>query len=441
MRKGIKVLFAKGFMLAIIICALVSKNPFAGDNGETVVYAAQTLEQYTAKTLKSLKKVYKNYKKTYYTTKEYEKLTSKYEEGVKAIEACTLKSDVKATYAEYNEILTGIKPSILINYQAKMEKIVVNTYNSLISKNNYSSLNLRRLNTIKDEAIEKIYAQKTKVMAKNVKDRAVDSFNRVVISKNISGSSENITTSDYITVKQIEAKIKELCKKYPSFTEDEIRIIVSTANMDYVKDEDIFTVFNVTTIDELIGKAAKLDELFDEMIEYCKKECLAATYMREMGSIPLRSVVKYREGERQYDTMPKINEIFINEVFKKQSEYCFKLTNNIVKEADFDSTKPDPGSYASVELLALFYGRYSPLESFKDFETIFIRTNVLEFDDQKLDNTGAGYFLNRFTIGVLSSLGSDIAFNNYYFDESRHDVNCYVKDYVNPVITRADRMN
>ena len=138
--ENIKEIFAKGVTLVKekttkmafgvgLVAVLTVGAPKVVDSGTTVVYAAETtkdaLESSKSKALKNLEKVYKYYSKSYYSTKEYSKLTKYYNKGVKAIKACKDKTSINDTYNEYKELL---------KFQSMELKRILNMMLTLIQK-------------------------------------------------------------------------------------------------------------------------------------------------------------------------------------------------------------------------------------------------------------------------------------------------------------------
>lgn len=175
-RNNIILRFFRAFIFVLVLAMFPISYGFVKDTG---VSAADTKEEYRAKYQKNLEKVYKTYKKAYYTSKQYKKLTKQYNNGVKAIKDAKSKSAIKKAYKTYKEKLNNIKPSILVKYQGTQEKSLLKSYNSLISKYQYSKDNLNKLETIKDEALVKVYKQKTKTKAKKVRTKAFSEMKKV----------------------------------------------------------------------------------------------------------------------------------------------------------------------------------------------------------------------------------------------------------------------
>ena len=435
--KKIKESLAKGFMLLTLTGALTAKNPVATNNGNTVVYAAETLESKQTKALKNLEKVYKYYSKSYYTEKEYKKLTSAYNKGVKAIKACKDKTSIQNTYEEYKEKLNAIKPSILVKYQKKMEKSLLKSYKSLVSKNEYSDYNLSKLEEFKEEGIEKIYASKNKSKAKKNKTAYVKKMKSVTTSLdqtraymvNYINNNKDLTenekkaiieeinnaknvdaivaigeeygyeevVNETITVDQINAKIKELCKKYPKYTEDEIRVLVASANMDFVNQDDIYTIFNVSSKEELAKKGEILDELLFEITDQLG-------YQHYTIQNP---EITFDEYDRKYDEEMKINDIFINKTLKQNAEYANNLATIMVEEPYETTNYANPekivaGDRAAIESLDYLFDRIETKT--RNFE--FMKGYATTISDPLLTDTMAGYIIKSFMISTYAQVAN-----------------------------------
>lgn len=203
-----KIKFEKGKIKQVIALVtltgtLLSKNPVQNNNGNTIVYAKETLddvkdenanfsldtaneekveltlEEAKKNAVKDLKSVYKTYLKKYYTSKAYKELTSKYKKGVKVINACKTNEKVEEYYGRYEATLKAIKPSKLVSYQKKLETSFLKTYKKLIENNEYSDNNLAKLEDIKNEGIESIYGALTKTKSKKAKTNYVKELTTV----------------------------------------------------------------------------------------------------------------------------------------------------------------------------------------------------------------------------------------------------------------------
>lgn len=459
----IKEKLAKGVMLLTISGALVAKNPVASNNGNTVVYAAETLESKQSKALKNLEKVYKYYSKSYYTEKEYTKLTKYYNKGVKAIKACKTKTSVTETYNEYKELLNSVKPSILVKYQKKMEKSLLKSYKSLIKKNSYSDYNLTELENIKDEGIEKIYASKTKSKSKKAKTSYVKKLkgvttlleetrlnivNYILDNKDLSktekqaiieqinnlekvedivsvgeeyGYSEEevVIVDETITVEQVEDKIKELCKKYPKYDEEEIRCMVAAANMDYVKDEDILTIFDAKDKEEMEEKAETVRVTMIWIIE---------SYKNYLSNIDGHLNIDYPDTLKTYD-------LFINPDMKAHAKFMWENTNKkLVAKRNYDlEDYPFEDVMETCHSILYFYNTNSQYTSF-----CYDETGVIPINDERLNGVG-GYIINSLHLETYS-------INNYYYQSylpknSNYDtdIDKYMEKYENCIMNRVNK--
>ena len=311
MNSKIKQILIKGAIITTISTAFVS----VGKYNDVQVYASSSFETSKNKMINKLEKLYSKYNKKYYEGKDYTTLTSYYNSGIKKLKNLSEKNssskEIEKVYKEYEEKMNKIKPTILVSYQKSQEKKVLKKYKSLIKSNGYSKNNSEELEVIKDTSIEKIYKTKTKTKAKNIRIECINSLESVktlleeekedVIyyintNKNISesdkkaiierinntndikvvesiGKEYNYEKNEKVTIKDIEDRIKSLCKKYPKYSEDEIRCLVATANLDYIDDSDIYKAFNVKNDNELKAKADLFDSLMDDEYYNIGREC------------------------------------------------------------------------------------------------------------------------------------------------------------------------
>ena len=431
--KKIKETLTKGFVLMALTGTLVSKNPIKFNNDVNIVYAADNLEQDKKDALKELKSVYKTYNKKYYSSKNYKKLTKNYNKGVSLIKNSKNGDKVDEYLKKYTDILNGIKPTVLIKYQNKMEKKLLTTYKKLITKNKYSESNLEKIEDLKEQGVEEIHSALTKTKAKKAKNnyitklnnvktkieqiredainfindnKNIDEENKKVLIEQISNNSEeNITAileeygyvyeekeifDETITVEQIDNKIKELLKKYPKYTEDEVRTLVATANMDFVKDEDLLTIFNITSVDEIKLKDEYLKEWKDEYGECAgtqKLYILHPDFSEESNLI----------NARKYEDLIKINDLFINKKLKENANYIHNLEKNMVYNP-YDNSGfgfyDNLGNLAGIELVAYIYDDYSSDIDYK-------KEYTYKYSDSLFDNTGSGYIFKNYITKLL----------------------------------------
>ena len=451
--KKIKESLAKGFMLLTLTGALTAKNPVATNNGNTVVYAAETLESKQTKALKNLEKVYKYYSKSYYTTKEYKKLTNAYNKGVKAIKACKDKTSIQNTYEEYKEKLNAIKPSILVKYQKKMEKSLLKSYKSLVSKNEYSDYNLSKLEEFKEEGIEKIYASKNKSKAKKNKTAYVKKMKSVTtlldqtraymvnyINNNKDLTENEKTTiieeinnaknvdaivaigeeygyeevvDETITVDQINAKIKELCKKYPKYTEDEIRSLVATTNMDYVDENDIYTIFNVNSKEELKNKVEQADQLIKD----------AANTVSAEYSTRFLGEDYYKSGMKDYKDIIWANDLIMVKTLKVHGDYMCDILKTYVEENCTVEELEELGRKAATleatkklyQFVIWFYDDYDSSYELAPHHC-YDNTKVININDERLQGS-TGYILNKFIYSAFDNNMLDWRANQYALEK------------------------
>ena len=307
--RRIKKAITKGAVFMAVTGAVASNNPSTVSNLSRV-YAASNIETSKKTALKNLEKLYKKYNKKYYSSKEYTKLTNYYNTGISKIKECTDLDKLETIYTEYETKLKDIKPSVLVKYQKKVEKSFLKTYKSLIKENDYSEYNLKVLESIRDEGIERIYAAKNKTNVKKAKNAYVNKLKEVktilietkdkivsfiennnkistsekqIIINNINNSDDvkyitNIgeeygyVEGEIVTRAEIEQTIKDNVKKYKTYTEDEIRIMVANTNLSYIKDEDLLDIYNAKDKDELISKIEKANKLISEAGESISTE-------------------------------------------------------------------------------------------------------------------------------------------------------------------------
>jgi hypothetical protein len=418
--------------------------------GNIAAYAAEsskdTLEKNKSKALKNLEKVYKYYSKSYYTAKEYDKLTEYYNNGVTAIKACKDKASINETYNEYKELLDSAKPSKFVKYQKKMEKSLLKSYKSLVSKNEYSDYSLSKLENFKDEGVEKIYATKTKAKAKKAKNSYVKkmkgvttllSQTRTNIIDYINGNSDlgdnekatiieqinelqnpeeilaigekfgyEEVVDETITAEQIEARIKELCKKYPKYSEEEIRVLVATANMDFVDEEDWLTIFKVSSKKEISKKTDMLDDLIGERIEGYNYE-----HYENFGF----DEYIYDDTGRTQKEMIQFTDLCLNPKVQKNIEFLYELSQPMLFR---DVTRQDQesftnGNLAVAELIVYMLDLYEEVPYFKR------PTDIYAFNDKIFDETGIGYIYKQYAIGLESCF-----LNNYIYNSmpSNHNL-------------------
>lgn len=466
--ENIKEIFAKGVTLVKekttkmafgvgLVAVLTVGAPKVVDSGTTVVYAAETtkdaLESSKSKALKNLEKVYKYYSKSYYSTKEYSKLTKYYNKGVKAIKACKDKTSINDTYNEYKELLNSVKPSILVKYQKKMEKSLLKSYKSLVTKNEYSDYNLSKLENIKDEGIEKIYAAKTKSKSKKAKTSYVKQLKKVttvldqtrsaiiyyINSNNDLNSTEkqaiieeiNNTSNvdaivaigeeygyeevvdETITVDQINAKIKELCKKYPKYTEDEIRSLVATTNMDYVDENDIYTIFNVNSKEELKNKVEQADQLIKDAANTVSAEYSTRFFGEDY----------YKSGMKDYKDIIWANDLIMEKTLKVHGDYmCDILKTYVEKNCTVEELEELGRKAAALEATKKLY--QFTIWFYDDYDSsyelaphhCYDNTKVININDERLQGS-TGYILNKFIYSAFDNNMLDWRANQYALEK------------------------
>ena len=302
-KKSVRKLIA---LVAVALCAafVVSALPF--DNA-IYVNAESTFSTTKKTVLGGLRKLYEKYNKKYYSEKEYKKLTDLYNKAVKKIDSMTERdynyTQLEQLFAEYEEKITRIKPSVLIKYQAKVVKNLEKAYKKLLKQNEYSAFAEQQLSLCKDIGVNTIRAAKNKTNVKKAKKTALQNLKNVITLPDetrrdiISYISDNKDISkkkkaelieklegmtdvedmlslsaqiDYekpetVTIDQINNRIDQLVNKYPAYTEDEIRCLVATANLDYIDDSELFSVYKVNNFEGLKSKMLKADELLEKI--------------------------------------------------------------------------------------------------------------------------------------------------------------------------------
>ena len=259
-------------------------------------------EAYKKQVSQKLEKIYKYFSKMYYTKLDYEKLTQTYKDCVAVLKECDFWGDVDEVYYKYKSALKDIEPTILVKYQKKIEKSLDKTYTNLLKSKNYTDYAKFLLEDIKNEGVFDIYNANTKKKTKKAKTECINKLKAV---------ATNVEEPKYITVEEIEEKIKRLLIKYPEYREDEIRCLVAAANMDFVKDEDIFTIFNVKNIEELKVKEEEIKSIIDFTIEaYAAELC---EYCNSHGP--------------DYCDIIRTYELFINKEMKNHARFMWDNTN------------------------------------------------------------------------------------------------------------------
>ena len=449
--KKIKEVLAKGILLLGITGTLTLSDGVATIGNPQVVYAATTVQSKKESALKSLEKVYKTYYKKYYTEKEYNKLTKIYNKGIKALNSCKTKTEISDTLKIYKEKLLEVKPSIFVKYQQKMEKNLLTYYNNLLKNNSYSTDGLVKLEETKNATVENIYNKKTKTKAKKAKANGIKELDSVItlsmekrdyaimiinysdLSKEeketkineINNLYENNSIDDaleiitpyekksnekieeenaVITVDQIENKIKELCKKYPKYTKEEIRALVATANMDYVNEEDIYTIFNAKTKKDVENKVDQVYELIVEITYAIDKKGLSVYNNKKYDDCLI-----WHELPVEYDDIIWFDDLFINNKLKKHMTLWANEIKNMAIDIAPKSDKAawTTGAMASCNMSHWFYGvdtEYAGnLEKNKE--------SIISIDDSKLAG-GAGYISLLYMMRSQRYLG-DYRSNSY----------------------------
>ncbi len=177
----------------------------------------------------------------------------------------------------------------LEEYRSNAIKSFGKTYDRLFESNEYSAFGRQQLKLIKEIGENAINAAKSKTKIKQAKTAAIEDFNSIITlpdetritviaflkdDKSIKkskrakaikklegmtdvkdmlslGAKYGYEPTDRVTIGQMEDRIKLLGKKYPQYSDDEIRCLVATANLDYIDDSELFNVYKVNNIDAL----------------------------------------------------------------------------------------------------------------------------------------------------------------------------------------------
>lgn len=451
----IKKLLTKGILLTTITGTLVCTGPNIISDNTTKVYALSNFETSKTKMINKLEKLYSKYNKKYYEEKDYVKLTSYYNSGVNELKNLSEKNSnskkIEEVYKKYEEKMNKIKPSILVSYQKKQEKKVLKEYKSLIKNNSYSKNNSDELELIKDTSIEKIYKTKTKTKAKNIRVESINSLDSVktlleeekedVIyyintNKNISesdkkaiierinstndikviesiGKEYNYGENEKVTIKDIEDRIKSLCKKYKAYTEDEIRCLVATANLDYIDDSELFSVYKVNNFEDLKSKMLKADELLEKTGHILGKEYRTKYYNRNF----------YEETDYiKYDSVFWVNDLIIKDDIRTHADYLCSLLKSMIEEdyTEKQCEKDECGSYNTNGFLSMlklqkwFYNY--PLDEFAT-EYRYDTSLAINVNDKRLKGS-EGYALDKYIYNAASRMIDRRGYDLYVSEDS-----------------------
>ena len=428
----IKEILTRGLILTTITGTLVCTGPNIFSDNTTKVYALSSFETSKNKMINKLEKLYSKYNKKYYEEKDYTTLTSYYNSGIKKLKSLSEKNssskEVEKVYKEYEEKMNKIKPTILVSYQKSQEKKVLKKYKSLIKSNGYSKNNSEELEIIKNTSIEKIYKTKTKTKAKNIRIESINSLDSVktlleeekedVIyyintNKNISesdkkaiierinstndikvvesiGKEYNYGENEKVTIKDIEDRIKSLCKKYKAYTEDEIRCLVATANLDYIDDSELFSVYKVNNFEGLKSKMLKADELIKYAGEITGVERNTRWFERN----------EYLDSDYiKYNDIIWVNDLIIRDDIKTHADYLCSLLKSMVEEDytkkqckdDISGSFETNGFLSMLKLQQWFYNY--PLENVEGKK--YDSSLAINVKDKRLKGS-EGYMLDKF---------------------------------------------
>ncbi|MCR5323614.1 MAG: hypothetical protein K6E85_10140 [Lachnospiraceae bacterium] len=414
-------------------------------HGNLNVYAATSLESAKAKNLKNLKKVYSYYRESYYTSGDYKNLTDIYNSAIEEINKCDDSSDLKMIYNEYKSRLKEIKPSVLVKYQKKQEKSLLKAYKQLIKENDYSDYNLQNLNLAKEQGIEDIYNAKTKTKSKKAKANGINSMkaiatildetkNKVIEditnNTNLSSSeksslieqinnmdnvdsvitigneygSENndVKTDDteVVTLDQINERVKKLVKKYPAYTETQIRHLVAAANMDFIKSEDIYSAFGANSKSDFNDIQEEIDGILESMVNTCKIK---------------KSIIYFNGKQRsyldnvEYEKMLWPNELYINAKFRIHADYLCELTKSMI----IDSTTEDNYLTTGTEGTVSTYKAMMYIYDFNGISGVYYDdSKTISINDKQLNKT-SGAIISTFFVNSLI-YAKDIRYDQFY---------------------------
>ncbi|HHW68920.1 MAG TPA: hypothetical protein GX747_01085 [Tenericutes bacterium] len=193
------------------------------------------------------------------------------------------------------------------------------------------------------------------------------------ISEKLDISTETDVVDNYLTEKQIRNKISKLQKKYKKIPNNDIKVLVVGANLDYITDDVLTSVLNIEKKSDLKKWGQRLENAI------IKKTDAAYNTQRQYLDI-------YPEKPKyEHSKFVKLNELFFDENIIEHTKFIEKLINDCVYNFD-DLEKSRP---ARITLLAhIFdfksrnYGKY--IDGF-----------LFEFDDPKL-GTAANYIINTY---------------------------------------------
>lgn len=498
--KGAATNITKVIALLTLTGTLLSKNPVQNNNGNTIVYAKETLddvkdesanfsldtaneekveltlEETKKNAVKDLKSVYKTYLKKYYTSKTYKKLTSKYKKGVNVINACKTNEKVEEYYGRYEAALKAIKPSKLVSYQKKLETSFLKTYKKLIENNEYSDNNLAKLEDIKNEGIESIYGALTKTKSKKAKTNYVKELSSV---KTLIVETKDYVISYINNNKELSEEEKTTLINQVNNSDDieDINSIKEEYGYEEVVDEKTITVEQINQkIDKLVKEypkyteeeircmvaAANMDDVKDEDILTIfganskkdmedKVETIRVTLihirlaMEEEIFKPPGDEETYLNVTIKYPNILKTYDLFINEDMYKHAEIMWNNTaKKIAAKKGYARGEYGLDEYSFEDAMQNYhFVRYicnASVDSKIDGGIYYGSTDTIPVNDERLAGVG-GFIINSIHLESFSI--NNYIYKNYLtknyptLDAAIEDV---MKKYDNCIMNRINKI-
>lgn len=243
------------------------------------------------------------------------------------------------------------------------------------------------------------YYFKVKAYNKSESKTVYSSYSK---TKSISLKTSSVTIVDigtngtYFSVDQVNAKIKELCKKYPKYTEDEIRSLVATTNMDYIDVKDIYTIFNVNSKKELKSKVEQADQLIIDAAASISAEYSTNFFDDE------EEYYYYEPGMKDYKDIIWANDLIMDETLKIHGDYMCDILRTYVDKGITVEELEELGIKArGLDGILAFYKFeiwfYDCNDSVKELAPshCYDETKVININDERLQGS-TGYMLNKF---------------------------------------------
>lgn len=341
--KKIKELCAKGAILLMLtgtITTVATPNTIY-----TVSAATKTLKSTKSSALKKLLAAYNSYDKSNYYSTQYKSITKYYNTGVTKINACKTKNDVSKMLDTYKKKMATVKDkkTVLAEYKIKMQKSLLENYKDLVENNNYDSNGLKELESIYNTYNSKINKTTAKTKAKKYKNTAISKMENVC-TKVIANADGTKTMS----LEQVDKKVKALCKKYPAYTEEEIRTLYVTINMTEFN-FDLYEYLEVSSKSELEEKKELIDNFMDKYLDTLSYVSAAARTKNDKWL----AYAKIPESETMY-----LSVLIENELVKKQAQF---LEENMIycakhDKLSYDYDFPKELTIAAAKLTLWLYG-------------------------------------------------------------------------------------